>query len=333
MAIHYARPEYVQRSKGGSSVSAAAYQMRTSHGRAFVSEATKWGDAWGEFQSRWFAEHGKPITVDPVAPAPAQHIGRNGFRYSRNPKIAENAKRQEMSKALAADPQSAAEAMSKQRVYRGTAVERFFEKNVADPELRKLVQAETLPKLAAIQHAALLKASRADMMGSTAPMGVEDAARELSPKFAGILKKEADLREEGRKVDDVIRKAALSLEDGKARVAYRKEKIGLPRKLLHAAGLYRDPVIDRGTVQQKRAAGGLAKLKIRKKRILDQLAALRLAAIKVLDDGTPSLRERAKHELEIRRRISRNARAELASMEKSDRMLRVQRSRGPRMQM
>jgi hypothetical protein len=302
-------------------------KVKTASGKAYVATKAKWGPIWRDFQNQWFETHGKPITVDPVAPFPGRHIGAKRFRHPNNPKIAENAKRQEMNAVIARDPQSVADHLAKHQRFDGRALSRFLAKHIADPVERSLVEEATRLKLDSLQQHALIQASYADMVGSTASLSIEDVARQINPKLDAALKETAALREEARKLDVVIRGAELSAEEGRARVNYRKSQIGISRKLLHASSLYIDPIIARSIVQERRATGGLAKLKIKKKRILDRLEAERLVADKELQ----SVRAEAAQELERRRRIARNARAQLTTVQKSDRVLRQKRARAPRL--
>ena len=80
------------------------------------------------------------------------------------------------------------------------------------PQSRKLVQAETLPKLAAIQHAALLKASRADMTQSgLRALSVEDVAREISPAYAKLIWRSSKVRSASEKAEWVITRSQTDL--------------------------------------------------------------------------------------------------------------------------
>jgi hypothetical protein len=58
-------------------------QIRTSNGRRFVAEAQLWGDAWTEFQERWFSDRGLKLRVDPVGIIPQEHVGPQ--RWNRRP--------------------------------------------------------------------------------------------------------------------------------------------------------------------------------------------------------------------------------------------------------
>jgi hypothetical protein len=302
-------------------------KIKTAYGKAYVATKDKWGPIWRDFQNQWFAAHGKPITVDPIAPIPGRHIGPRRFRHPDNPKISENARRQEMNAVIARDPQSVAEHLAKHQRFDGRALSQFLSKHIADPTERKIVEEAARLKLDGLRQHALIQASFADTVGSTAPLSIEDVARQINPKLDAALKETAELREEARKLDYIIRRAQAGAEEGKARVAHRKSQLNISRKLLHASGLYTDPVIARSIVQERRATGGLAKLKIKKKRILDRLEAERLVADKELQ----SVRAEAAQELERRRRIARNARAQLTAAQKSDRVLRQKRARAPRL--
>jgi hypothetical protein len=68
-------------------------QIRTSRGRRFVAEAQLWGEAWSEFQDRWFADRGIALRVDPVAPIAQEHVGPKRWNRTNEARIKRNQER------------------------------------------------------------------------------------------------------------------------------------------------------------------------------------------------------------------------------------------------
>ena len=131
-----------------------------------------------------FADHGKAITVDPVAPIPQEHLGPIRFRHPRDHRLADNEATRQMNATIARDPEAVAAHLSQQQRFDGRALSRFLAKHIADPGERETVAAEAEKRLRELQRAALEKASWADKVQSgLRPLMVEDVARQLEPRI------------------------------------------------------------------------------------------------------------------------------------------------------
>lgn len=63
--------------------------VRTVGGRRIAPDPNYLGRWWGEYQDRWFAEHGIELAVDPENPVPQRHLGPVRFRTDAAREIAE----------------------------------------------------------------------------------------------------------------------------------------------------------------------------------------------------------------------------------------------------
>jgi hypothetical protein len=289
---------------------------------AFIlqSEREKIGELWRDFQDIWFSTHGKAITVDPVGPVPQEHIGPKRFRSPNDHRIAINEQARELSAKIARDPKAVAEHLG-QRPFDGRALEKFLTKYIADPEERAEVETEVKDKLRDLQLAALEKAAWSDRMASGAPRTIEDVARELSPEYAGLLKRAAELRQDAAKAAWARNKHDLDREAANYRVSERRAEMGVARRVLHEVGKRSPALAVLRDLELERWSGFLRGSEYR----VDNQSIHREAFTKELDFVTrkaasalEAIRPAAETELIRRQRVARNAREALDRLRRTE---------------
>jgi hypothetical protein len=316
---------------------------RLPFGKPIVAEGELWGERWRDHQNSYFSGHDKGITVDPVAPVPNEHIGPVRFRAPNDSRIAANEQMRQLNAKIARDPAAVAEHLG-QRPFDGRALSRFLAKHIADPEEREAVAADVHTKLHNLQREALEKASWADKVQSgLRPLSVEDVARELSPEYAKLIKRAAELREDARKADWIRARQTADKEAGEYRVNERWSEMGIARRALHLVGSavpslagLRDIELDRWSSLNKQGAWAEERWAIRGAAISGGAMGAPTGELQVVMRVTAmeleKIRPQAERELERREKIARNARAALENLEERDKLIARRRrsySRGP----
>ena len=294
-----------------------------------VAEGELWGPLWRDHQNKFFSDRDKGLVVDPVAPVPQEHIGPVRFRGPNDPRMAANEQVRQMNAKIARDPAAVAEHLG-QQPFDGRALGRFLAKHISDPEERAKVEVAATEKLQKLKLDALETARWADKVPSgLRDLSVEDIARELSIKYgrrepdkltyAELLDQAKELRQQAEKEEWTRNRQTVDKEAGAYRVAERKAEMGIPRRVLHFIGewrnidLLRDLELKKWSGVKRRGAYVETRSSIRLVNIKLDLERNRQRAEAELE----ILRPEAQRILEQRQLRARNARADIRALQKN----------------
>ncbi len=326
---HHAHLLIPTRTLEGDSFSARKVRdadVRSIGGRPIVTQAEQWGEVWAKHQDAYFQANGKGISVDPVAPVPAVHIGPKRFRHPHDQRAVNNATLGEVNTRIARDPAAVVDHLA-QRPVDGRTLGRFLGKHIRDPAERAEVQDKVLD----LQRDALEKASWADSVKSgLRKLSVEDVARELSPAYAKHVKEAGALRKKADKSDWIRNRQDVDKERADYRVKERWSELGLVKKTAHLVGTkvrrlgaLRDVEMERWSNEAGRGDYTTKKWAIRKQAVLGQLDAATRNAAAALE----AVRPQATAELQRRQKIAGNARYALDNMAREEKVnIRLQRA-------
>lgn len=213
-----------------------APEVRWIGGRPVVTNAADWGKEWRDYQNDYFAQLGKDLRVDLPAIHPGKTLGPRRWWRPDDPQVQDFAKRKKLNAAAARDPEKVAAHLAECGVVDDKVMFRFVGKWL--PPFEAEVVADRVREL---RYEALEETASADLVPSRwRRLNVEDIARELSPGYAELLKKKAELTSQISKASFVRAGAAERAKEADKRIASRRQQHPI-RAALHRTGLRMDP--------------------------------------------------------------------------------------------
>jgi len=150
-------------------------EVRTSRGRASVTEGEQWGAAWREHQDRYFAEHGMALRADANAAVPGQHVGPVRMRAPESAAVARSEELARENAAAARDPDKVLGALTRNNAtFTERDVERFLAKHIRDDAERLAVKGKVLGSVAVL---ALYEAETGERAGRFTTQAVREEER------------------------------------------------------------------------------------------------------------------------------------------------------------